>query len=126
MPAGTPKKKTLKRTPKYQRVKAAKLSALRSLPPDRQRFIEGYATALKDLEQRLTGDNGCSKSYDPMTCEEKVMHSYAFDMKDGGRHHPVADYGSVEEILSTLLGETASSLSQQAVLEIENRWSDVL
>lgn len=113
-------------SPKSRRTKTGQAAALRRLSPDRRRFIEGYATALKDLELRLLGDNGCSKSYDPMTCEEKVMHSYAFDMKDGGRHHPVGDYGSVEEILSVLLEETARSLSREAVLEIENRWNCVL
>jgi hypothetical protein len=80
---------------------------LKQLTTDEQKFIEGYATALQDLEYKITGDNGCSKSYDPMKCESQVMHSYAFNMKDGGRHHPVKDYKDVREILETLLEEAA-------------------
>lgn len=71
------------------------------------RFIEGYAAALQDIMHALTGDNGCSKSYDPMTIYDDgvTMHSYAFDMNDGGRHHPVSDYASVEQIKRCLLNE---------------------
>jgi hypothetical protein len=82
---------------------------LKQLTPDQQRFIEGYAAALQDLEYKITGDNSCSKSYDPMKCESEVMHSYAFNMKDGGRHHPVKDYENVREILDTLLDEATDN-----------------
>jgi hypothetical protein len=82
-------------------------NSLKQLTPDEQRFIEGYAAALQDLEYKITGDNSCSKSYDPMKCESEVMHSYAFNMKDGGRHHLVKDYKDVQEILNTLLEEAA-------------------
>lgn len=27
------------------------------------------------------------KSYDPLTIEGNVAHSYVFDLEDGGRHH---------------------------------------
>lgn len=84
---------------------------LLKLTPEQRQFVEGYATALQDIKYRLTGSDDCSKSYDPMTCEETVMHSYAFDMKDGGRHHPTRDYRDVEEILSTLLEETVRGLT---------------
>ena len=68
-------------------------------------FIVAYATALQDLMRTATGDNKCDKIYDPMEIEDGVMHSYAFDMKDGGRHHPVSDYGSVGEITGCMLKE---------------------
>lgn len=87
------------------------------LNSDQQRFIEGYAAALQDLEYKLTGDNGCSKAYDPMKCETETMHSYAFDMKDGGRHHPVKDYKDIEEIKSVLLQETAWNINQEEALK---------
>ena len=69
--------------------------------------IEGYAQALTDLMYNLTGDNPCNKSYDPMQIdlERQIMHSYAFDMKDGGRYHDISDYESITEIKETLLKE---------------------
>lgn len=85
------------------------------LSNNQQRFLEGYATALQDIEYLLTGDNGCSKSYDPMKCEETVMHSYAFNMKDGGRHHPVKDYKNTDEIKKVLLEETAWNLRENDI-----------
>lgn len=70
-----------------------------------EKFIEGYAKALDDMMLAMTGDSPSAKSYDPMTIEGAVMHSYAFNMKDGGRHHPVTDYASVSEICGLLCDE---------------------
>lgn len=89
---------------------------MNKLTPDQQRFLEGYASALQDIEYRLTGDNSCSKAYDPMKCEGQIMHSYAFNMKDGGRHHPVKDYKDIEEIKQVLIEETAWNLAEQDAL----------
>ena len=80
------------------------------LTHDEQRHLEGYAAALQDLLFKVTGENYCSKIYDPMTCEPTVMHSYAFDMKDGGRHHYVKDYRSIEEIKDILMDETITAI----------------
>ena len=85
---------------------------MKGLTPNEQRFLEGYAAALQDLQYELTGDNGCSKHYDPMTCEATVMHSYAFNMKDGGRHHPVNEYQNVENIRKTLLDEVTFEIQK--------------
>lgn len=70
-------------------------------------FIEGYACACEDLRRELTGEGGSGKSYDPMQVdlETATMHSYAFDMKSGGRHHPMRDYESFAEIGLYLLDE---------------------
>ena len=68
-------------------------------------FIEGYATALADIMRKLSGESPCSKSYDPMMIEGMTAHSYAFDMKDGGRHHDLSLYEDVGEIMDTLLKE---------------------
>jgi hypothetical protein len=83
---------------------------------DEARAIEGYAEALQDIMYALTGENGCSKSYDPMTIYEDgvTMHSYAFDMKDGGRHHSVCDYESVREIRQCLLREAVSWINSDS------------
>lgn len=67
-------------------------------------FVEGYAYALQDIMFHLTGDNSCGKQYDPMLVRD-MMYSYAFDMKDGGRHHPISDYKDIGEITETLLTE---------------------
>ena len=71
-------------------------------------FVEGFAAALERIYQWETGDHRSGKSYDPMTVSSDgmTMHSYAFDMKDGGRHHPVSDYESVDEIADVLFTET--------------------
>jgi hypothetical protein len=72
---------------------------------DEKRFIEGYAKALQDVMYKLTGDNSCAKSYDPCEIDSDTIHSYAFNLKDGGRHHPLSDYKNGEEIRSIMLAE---------------------
>lgn len=74
-------------------------------------FLEGYARALTDLQYKLTGESFCSKSYDPMTIEGDDMLSYAFDLKDGSRRHPIDDYSSVEEVCELMLAEIMEHLS---------------
>jgi hypothetical protein len=90
---------------------------LEALTPSQQRFLEGYAAALQDLQLALTGDNFCSKHYDPMTCEATIIHSYAFNMKDGGRHHEVSDYESLEEIQKTLMEETLTAIKEHFLIK---------
>lgn len=77
------------------------------------KYIEGYAAALQDILLRLTGDNHCNKSYDPMTVEGNTMHSYAFDMKDGGRHHEADDYSDLSEVKLVLLNEVESHIREE-------------
>ena len=60
-----------------------------------EEFIKGYATALQHIMFKLTGDNTCGKNYDPCEFWDDQLHSYAFNLKDGGRHHPLSDYGSI-------------------------------
>jgi hypothetical protein len=83
---------------------------------DEARFIEGYAAALFDVIRTLTLDEPVVKSYDPMTVETKrgLLHSYFFDMKDGGGHHPLSDYSSVEDIKETLLNEAIEKINPEA------------
>jgi hypothetical protein len=70
-------------------------------------FVEGAAWALAEIMGRMTGDNPCGKSYDPMTVDHhaRVMHSYAFDMRDGGRHHPFDHYKDHFDAASVLVDE---------------------
>ncbi len=76
-------------------------------------FIEGYAAALQEIMAELTGENTCAKLYDPMEIDETFMHSYAFDMKDGGRHHELADYKDIGEIKEILKKEAVRWIKDQ-------------
>ena len=69
-------------------------------------IIEGYALACTDIMYAMTKDSPCAKSYDPMRIEGMTAHSYASDLKDGGRHHDLTEYESVGEILKDLVKET--------------------
>lgn len=69
-------------------------------------FLEGYALACSDLAVKFTGESLAYKSYDPLTVEGDTLHSYAFEFKDGGRHHDANLYNSVGEIMSAMSNET--------------------
>ena len=90
---------------------------MNSLNEKEQRYLEGYAAALQDILYKFTGGNSCSKRYDPMTCEATVIHSYAFNMKDGGRHHSVEHYESIEEIKNILISEVAREIHYDRILD---------
>lgn len=77
--------------------------------------IEGYAMALGDIMLALTGDSHSAKSYDPMTVSDGVMMSYAFNLKDGTRRHPIADYNSLGEIFRLMLTETLEALGESNI-----------
>lgn len=70
-----------------------------------QEYLKGYAQALQDIMYQMTGDNGCAKSYDPIAFAEEEILSYAFDFKDGTRHHPLSDYKDIDEIKEYMLKE---------------------
>jgi hypothetical protein len=86
---------------------------MQPLTPKEAAYVEGYAAALQDVMQELTGSNTCDKSYDPLTVELQgtLMRSYAYDMKDGGREHPVSDYDSIEDICKTLSSEVLCEIA---------------
>jgi len=83
------------------------------------KYIEGYAAALVDLNFEITGEYPMGKSYDPMTVDGNTMHSYVFDMKDGGRHHPARDYKDLEEIKEVLLKEAAENMRYDIIHSAE-------
>ncbi len=73
---------------------------------EEKEFVRGYASALQDIMLKLTGTNGCSKSYDPCTFDNNnTLHSYAFDLKDGGRRHLLSNYKDVNELTQLMLKE---------------------
>jgi hypothetical protein len=91
-------------------------------------FIEGFASACASLSRALCGEPDSGKSYDPMTVDLRkgTMFSYVFDMKDGSRQHPLADYQGLQEVADCLLRETIatlqdSDLSAEDLLGLINR-----
>lgn len=82
-------------------------------------YITGYATALQDIMLILTGENANSKSYDPCEIDNEYLHSYAYDLKDGGRHHPLSDYDNIEEIKKLMLNEVYESIVENISKQIK-------
>jgi len=76
-------------------------------------YLTGYAEALQKIMLVLTGSNTCDKSYDPCIIDNTYIHSYAFNLKDGGRHHPISDYESVEEIATYMATEAKEFILNQ-------------
>lgn len=70
--------------------------------------VEGYAFACADLMTRLSGDSPCGKSYDPLVISGSTAHSYAFELKDGGRHHDLTLFKNVGEIMDCLADEAVA------------------
>ena len=67
-------------------------------------FVEGAAYALS----AALDHDFCDKHYDPLTVNRRYgcFDSYAFDMKDGGRNHPISDYNTIREVIECLVEET--------------------
>lgn len=82
----------------------------------RQRgYVEGFAAGLERMMMAVSADSPCGKSYDPMRIIGDEMHSYAFDLKDGGRHHHLGEYKNMEEICELLLTEALEWLRDSEV-----------
>lgn len=82
---------------------------------DEKEYIKGYARALQDMMFVLTGENTCDKPYDPVEFDDGVLHSYAFELKDGGRHHPLKLYKDVEEIRKLMLKESVCFVRDKGI-----------
>lgn len=75
------------------------------LTKSEQNYLRGYADALQNLMFELTGDNTCSKSYDPIDFGDDAIHSYAFNFKNGCRRHPLKDFENMDEVRRLMLAE---------------------
>jgi hypothetical protein len=75
-------------------------------------FLKGYAEAIQDMLYKLTCENTCAKSYDPIDFDKTTIHSYAFNLKDGGRHHPLSDYESVQEVCNLMVTEAEEIIKE--------------
>lgn len=83
------------------------------LTKNEQDYLRGYANALQDLMFELTGDNTCSKSYDPIDFGDDAIHSYAFNFKNGGRRHPLEDFENVDDVKRLMLAEAHSWIDNE-------------
>jgi len=98
-----------------------------NLTPEQARHIEGYARGLQDALALVTGECTSSKPYDPMTIDldEGVIHSYAFNLKDGGRHRPLSDYSSPEELMTWMVKDFQEFLENFTPADWHpRRWMD--
>lgn len=86
--------------------------SMEKMSPAQASFLTGYANALQDVLLAVTGANSCGKAYDPMTINllEGVIYSYAFNLRRGGRAHPLIDFESTEEIRKLMLSEVVEQL----------------
>lgn len=82
------------------------------------REIEAFAAGVSEVLAML-GIELCAKGYDPLRIdeEEKIARSYAFDLWDGGRHHP---YESLGQIIEGIRKDAVKEL-RQAGLPVEPR-----
>lgn len=74
--------------------------------------VEAYAHACYDILKGLDIKDGHCKMYDPMTIEGDVVHSYVFDLRDGGRHH---NYDNLWELKDDILAETLSGIKEESL-----------
>lgn len=88
------------------------MNALTAITEREAGYIEGFAAACDRMILNLTGDSFSGKSYDPATVDLRsaTIHSYAFNLKDGGRHHPLADYESIAEICGFMANEALEAI----------------
>ena len=77
---------------------------------NQQYYLRGYAQALQDVLKFFTGDNGIAKHYDPIDFDDTYIHSYAFNLRDGGRHHPLTDYEDIYDLTSVMLNEVCEDI----------------
>ena len=68
-------------------------------------YLKGYACALQRTMYELTGDNTCSKSYDPISFGDGYIASYAFDLKNGGRRHELSEFANIGEMEMLMLNQ---------------------
>ena len=71
------------------------------LNDEQKKFVlEWFAYKLWEIIEEGGGDpEYYGKSYDPLTIEGNIAHSYVFDLEDGGRHHEFRDFRHLEEML---------------------------
>ena len=88
-------------------------------------MIEGYAKGLQDALFVVTGECSSSKHYDPMTIDldQGMIRSYAFNLKSGGRYHPLSDYSSPGELMAWMMKDFRDLLEDYSPVSWQpRRW----
>ena len=93
---------------------------MKELSQKEKDYLEGYAKALQDAMYIITGDNTSDKHYDPISFNEDVIYSYAYNFIKGGRKHPLKDFKSIEEIKFLMLKESVHYIIEDIENEIES------
>lgn len=89
-------------------------------PLQQARVLEWYANRILVASEEATGEpDYCGKSYDPLTIELDTRgggtaHSYIFDFRDGGRHHP---FHSLNELETWLQEEAIDACRDRGEVE---------
>lgn len=52
------------------------------------------------------------KTYDPLTIEGGIAHSYVFELGDGGRHHKFSSLSELENLMVTEVIQTIKKLKK--------------
>jgi hypothetical protein len=76
-------------------------------------YLEGVAYGLWTALFMAGVHDGYSKMYDPLYFEGDEVHSYVFDLWDGGRHHNLKEIDSLEKVLTYLEQETMAQLKEE-------------
>ena len=61
--------------------------------------------ALQRTMYELTGDNTCSKSYDPISFGDGLHSIIRFHLKNGGRRHELSEFANSGEIETLMLNQ---------------------
>ncbi len=64
------------------------------------------------------GVDGHSKSFDPLSFSDdgSKVHSYVFDLHDGGRHHSFTSFADIE---ARVIDETADAIGRDCNIEVK-------
>lgn len=82
-------------------MESKKFTDLNLNPAQQKEVVEWLAYQYRLILLGLNvADSVGYKTYDPLTIEGNVAHSYVFDLEDGGRHHEFTDYDSLVDSLT--------------------------
>lgn len=82
---------------------------------DKEKVLEYLAHQLYSIIIKFNDYYEHHKSYDPLTIEDNIAHSYTFDLENGGRHHKIK---SLEWLEKTMVAETESIIRKTLAEEI--------
>ena len=78
------------------------------------RELEAYVAGVWDLLLAINAADSGGKHYDPLTVDGSTLHSYVFDLWDGGRHHPVGSL-TREQVAGAFIQEAKQMVAENLV-----------